>query len=83
MSDARNWNLIIMLQALRKVSQDQLILLLCTTVFLSYLPEAGEYSSIFVYLRLVSLMSNLVSLASISHVSIRNGFYRFIYKFLE
>ncbi|XP_025111607.1 hippocampus abundant transcript 1 protein-like isoform X1 [Pomacea canaliculata] len=39
--------------ALRKVSQDQLILLLCTTVFLSYLPEAGEYSSIFVYLRLV------------------------------
>ncbi|XP_076440263.1 hippocampus abundant transcript 1 protein-like isoform X2 [Babylonia areolata] len=39
--------------ALRKVSQDQLILLLCTAVFLSYLPEAGEYSSIFVYLKLV------------------------------
>ena len=44
-----------MLQALRKVSQDQLILLLCTAVFLSYLPEAGEYSSIFVYLKLVSV----------------------------
>lgn len=39
--------------ALKKVGQDLLILLLCVTVFLSYLPEAGEYSSIFVYLRLV------------------------------
>ncbi|BFZ16310.1 hypothetical protein BsWGS_19349 [Bradybaena similaris] len=37
--------------ALKKVGQDILILLLCVTVFLSYLPEAGEYSSIFVYLR--------------------------------
>jgi len=27
--------------------------MLCVTVFLSYLPEAGEYSSFFVYLRLV------------------------------
>ncbi|KAK3763628.1 hypothetical protein RRG08_057048 [Elysia crispata] len=39
--------------ALKKVGQDLLILLLCVTVFLSYLPEAGEYSSIFVYLRLM------------------------------
>uniref|UniRef100_A0A0B6YZE3 Major facilitator superfamily (MFS) profile domain-containing protein n=1 Tax=Arion vulgaris TaxID=1028688 RepID=A0A0B6YZE3_9EUPU len=39
--------------ALKKVGQDVLILLLCVTVFLSYLPEAGEYSSIFVYLRLI------------------------------
>ncbi|CAL1542359.1 unnamed protein product [Lymnaea stagnalis] len=39
--------------ALKKVGQDILILLLCVTVFLSYLPEAGEYSSIFVYLRLI------------------------------
>ncbi|XP_055885283.1 hippocampus abundant transcript 1 protein-like isoform X1 [Biomphalaria glabrata] len=39
--------------ALKKVGQDLLILLLCVTVFLSYLPEAGEYSSIFVYLRLI------------------------------
>ncbi|KAL8586789.1 Hippocampus abundant transcript 1 protein [Nucella lapillus] len=39
--------------ALRKVSHDQLILLLSMAVFLSYLPEAGEYSSIFVYLKLV------------------------------
>ena len=51
------------LQALRKVSQDQLILLLCTAVFLSYLPEAGEYSSIFVYLKLVSAHSHSLVLA--------------------
>ena len=39
--------------ALRKIGQDHLILMLCVAVFLSYLPEAGEYSSFFVYLRLV------------------------------
>ena len=44
----------ILLQALRKIGQDRLILMLCMTVFLSYLPEAGEYSCFFVYLRLVS-----------------------------
>ncbi|XP_046326676.1 hippocampus abundant transcript 1 protein-like isoform X2 [Haliotis rufescens] len=37
--------------SLRKVGQDNLIMLLCVTVFLSYLPEAGEYSCFFVYLR--------------------------------
>ncbi|ESP05412.1 hypothetical protein LOTGIDRAFT_228011 [Lottia gigantea] len=39
--------------SLKKIGQDNLILLLCITVFLSYLPEAGEYSCFFVYLRLV------------------------------
>ncbi|XP_041358023.1 hippocampus abundant transcript 1 protein-like [Gigantopelta aegis] len=39
--------------ALKKIGQDHLILLLCVTVFLSYLPEAGEYSSFFVYLKLI------------------------------
>lgn len=39
--------------ALRKIGADQLILMLCMTVFFSYLPEAGEYSCFFVYLRLV------------------------------
>ncbi|ELU06448.1 hypothetical protein CAPTEDRAFT_182946 [Capitella teleta] len=39
--------------ALRRLGHDYLILMLCVTVFLSYLPEAGEYSSFFVYLRLV------------------------------
>ena len=40
-------------QALRRIGQDHLILMLCVTVFLSYLPEAGEYSCFFVYLQLV------------------------------
>ncbi|XP_044732987.1 hippocampus abundant transcript 1 protein isoform X2 [Chrysoperla carnea] len=39
--------------ALRKVGKDPTILMLCITVFLSYLPEAGQYSCIFVYLKLV------------------------------
>ncbi|GFR62927.1 hippocampus abundant transcript 1 protein [Elysia marginata] len=46
--------------ALKKVGQDLLILLLCVTVFLSYLPEAGEYSSIFVYLRLTLILALLM-----------------------
>ncbi|XP_054015516.1 hippocampus abundant transcript 1 protein-like isoform X2 [Hylaeus anthracinus] len=35
---------------LGKVGKDHTILILCITVFLSYLPEAGQYSCIFVYL---------------------------------
>lgn len=31
---------------------DHTILLQCVAVFLSYLPEAGQYSCIFVYLKL-------------------------------
>lgn len=39
--------------SLRNVGGDPTILLLCIAVFLSYLPEAGQYSCIFVYLKLV------------------------------
>ena len=39
--------------SLRKIWKDKTILLLCAAVFLSYLPEAGQYSCFFVYLRLV------------------------------
>lgn len=39
--------------ALKKVGKDNTILMLCVTVFLSYLPEAGQYSCFFVYLKLV------------------------------
>lgn len=42
-----------LLQSLRKVGQDSTVLLICITVFLSYLPEAGQYSSFFLYLRQV------------------------------
>uniref|UniRef100_A0A3Q3WU90 Major facilitator superfamily (MFS) profile domain-containing protein n=1 Tax=Mola mola TaxID=94237 RepID=A0A3Q3WU90_MOLML len=39
--------------SLRKVGQDSTVLLICITVFLSYLPEAGQYSSFFLYMRQV------------------------------
>ncbi len=48
--------LFVFIQSLRKVGQDTTILLLCITVFLSYLPEAGQYSSFFLYLRQVSCL---------------------------
>ncbi|KFM73310.1 Hippocampus abundant transcript 1 protein, partial [Stegodyphus mimosarum] len=38
---------------LRKMGKDQMILMLSIAVFLSYLPEAGQYSCFFVYLRLI------------------------------
>ncbi|CAH8548728.1 unnamed protein product [Schistosoma turkestanicum] len=38
---------------LRRMTNDHLVLMICITTFLSYLPEAGQYSSFFVYLRLV------------------------------
>ncbi|XP_030074661.1 hippocampus abundant transcript 1 protein [Microcaecilia unicolor] len=44
--------------SLRKVGQDPTVLLICITVFLSYLPEAGQYSSFFLYLRQVISFSS-------------------------
>uniref|UniRef100_A0A4W5QG83 Major facilitator superfamily domain containing 14B n=1 Tax=Hucho hucho TaxID=62062 RepID=A0A4W5QG83_9TELE len=41
--------------SLRRVGKDPTVLLICVTVFLSYLPEAGQYSSFFLYLRQVRL----------------------------
>lgn len=38
--------------ALRRVGMDRTVLMQCVTVLLSYLPEAGQYSCIFVYLKL-------------------------------
>uniref|UniRef100_A0A4W5MZJ4 Major facilitator superfamily (MFS) profile domain-containing protein n=1 Tax=Hucho hucho TaxID=62062 RepID=A0A4W5MZJ4_9TELE len=42
-------------QSMRKVGKDPTVLLICITVFLSYLPEAGQYSSFFLYLRQVHI----------------------------
>ncbi|MEE6459659.1 hypothetical protein FKM82_000688 [Ascaphus truei] len=39
--------------SLKKVGKDSTVLLICITVFFSYLPEAGQYSSFFLYLRQV------------------------------
>nr|XP_032812091.1 hippocampus abundant transcript 1 protein-like [Petromyzon marinus] len=44
--------------SLRKVGQDSTVLLICITVLLSYLPEAGQYSSFFLYLRQVMKFSS-------------------------
>uniref|UniRef100_A0A8C8LY51 Major facilitator superfamily (MFS) profile domain-containing protein n=1 Tax=Oncorhynchus tshawytscha TaxID=74940 RepID=A0A8C8LY51_ONCTS len=46
--------------SLRKVGQDSTVLLICITVFLSYLPEAGQYSSFFLYLRQTVILSLLM-----------------------
>ncbi|VEL09224.1 unnamed protein product [Protopolystoma xenopodis] len=45
------------------MTRDKLVLLLCITTFLSYLPEAGEYSCFFVYLRLIVLNPELAKFA--------------------
>ena len=50
-----DWQLFVLcVQSLRRVGKDSTVLLICVTVFLSYLPEAGQYSSFFLYLRQVT-----------------------------
>lgn len=49
--------LVAVVQSLRRVGKDTTVLLICVTVFLSYLPEAGQYSSFFLYLRQVTYAS--------------------------
>lgn len=71
-------------QSLRHVGKDTTVLLICVTVFLSYLPEAGQYSSFFLYLRQVThthtppaaaasgpQKTNLFLVSCCSHVGIR------------
>uniref|UniRef100_A0A8B9HRP8 Major facilitator superfamily domain containing 14B n=1 Tax=Astyanax mexicanus TaxID=7994 RepID=A0A8B9HRP8_ASTMX len=56
--------------SLRKVGKDPTVLLICVTVFLSYLPEAGQYSSFFLYLRQVINFSPAAIAAFIAMVGI-------------
>uniref|UniRef100_A0AAR2L3T8 Major facilitator superfamily domain containing 14B n=1 Tax=Pygocentrus nattereri TaxID=42514 RepID=A0AAR2L3T8_PYGNA len=56
--------------SLRKVGKDTTVLLICVTVFLSYLPEAGQYSSFFLYLRQVINFSSAEIAAFIAMVGI-------------
>ncbi|XP_061118907.1 hippocampus abundant transcript-like protein 1 isoform X2 [Conger conger] len=56
--------------SLRKVGKDSTVLLICITVFLSYLPEAGQYSSFFLYLRQVINFSSTAIAAFIAVVGI-------------
>lgn len=66
---------------LKKVGKDPTVLLICITVFLSYLPEAGQYSSFFLYLRqiigfgsvkiaaFIAVLGILSIVAQVSHFS--------------
>lgn len=47
------WENVDPFKALKAIWSDRTIALLCVTVFLSYLPEAGQFSCFFVYLKLV------------------------------
>ncbi|CAL8070459.1 unnamed protein product [Calicophoron daubneyi] len=48
-----SWDKIDPFAALRKLTNDYLVLIVCITTFFSYLPEAGQYSCFVVYLRLI------------------------------
>lgn len=54
-----NWETADPFAALRRVGMNQTILMQCITVLLSYLPEAGQYSCIFVYLKLKMHFSSM------------------------
>ncbi|PWA24219.1 hypothetical protein CCH79_00016195 [Gambusia affinis] len=56
--------------SLRRVGKDSTVLLICVTVFLSYLPEAGQYSSFFLYLKQVIHFSPEAIAAFIAMVGI-------------
>merc|ERR1719483_451304 len=56
--------------SLRRMAKDSTICMLCLTVFLSYLPEAGQYSCFFVYLRLVMGFSREMGAMFIAAVGI-------------
>lgn len=47
------WENIDPFKSLKIVFADRTITLLCVTVFLSYLPEAGQFSCFFIYLKLI------------------------------
>ncbi|XP_071841173.1 hippocampus abundant transcript 1 protein-like isoform X2 [Apostichopus japonicus] len=59
---------------LRKVGQDYTVLMLCVAVFLSYLPEAGQYSCMFLYLKMVGNFSTPEVPAYIAFVGILSVF---------
>ncbi|XP_033121891.1 hippocampus abundant transcript 1 protein-like [Anneissia japonica] len=54
--------------SLRKVGADQTVLILCVTIFLSYLPEAGQYSCMFLYLKAVSISLLHIMLLLLLHL---------------
>lgn len=62
------------------------MLLICVTVFLSYLPEAGQYSSFFLYLKQVRRFSVIpaLNLAAEPSLTAAAGWIRtFLFLFLN
>lgn len=55
-SDSMSWQSADPLQTLRLAFEDKTVMKLALVVFLSYLPEAGQFSCFFVYLKLVSFL---------------------------
>ena len=56
--------------SIRRAGKDRMILTLCVAVFLSYLPEAGQYSCFFVYLKLVIGFDQIQVAAYIAFIGI-------------
>lgn len=56
--------------SIRRAGKDRMILTLCVAVFLSYLPEAGQYSCFFVYLKLVIGFNQIQVAAYIAFIGI-------------
>lgn len=65
-----SWKQVDPFASLKKVGQDSTVLLKCITVFLSYLPEAGQYSSFSLYLRQVIGFGSVKIVAFIAMVGI-------------
>ena len=73
--------------ALRKIGQDQVVMLVCGTVFLSYIPEAGQFSSLFLYLKQVIRFSRgevivFIAVVGILSVFAQSLFLSFLVKFI-
>lgn len=68
-------------QSLRKVGQDPIVLLMCMTVFLSYLPEAGQYSCMFLYLKQVSALNHLLYIIFFNSVLLKKAKIQPVYLF--
>ena len=83
------WENVDPFKSLKVVFADRTISLLCVTVFLSYLPEAGQYSCFFVYLKLIVGFSQqevayfiayvgiLSCIAQVSYLKIFNFYLKF------
>ncbi|PIO28925.1 hypothetical protein AB205_0180030 [Aquarana catesbeiana] len=64
--------------SLKKIGKDTTVLLICITVFFSYLPEAGQYSSFFLYLKQTVFLSILMrSIGNKNTVLLGLGFQMF------